>query len=202
MNNHRVTKYSAFTLIELLVSTTIILLLILAAAPSFDKVQSKNRIRGGAEILQYCVSRAKSLALAPETNSSNLVSYLAILYDVTDPTKPNQCEVYEKTSGTPPILTLVDTYKLSNSVRISHFIVNGATLAQSTYTFEFENQNHGLATRVLDPSGNPDPNNEMTAFSVQDEKLNCQQLKFFYETGEILLEKLGIMNSSGLCIGS
>lgn len=203
MKNNQTIKYSAFTLIELLVSTAIILVLILAAAPSLDKVQSKNRLRGGAEILQNCVSRAKSLALAPETNTNNLESYTATLYASTfGPTvsaSPNQCLVYENYNDASPS-KLIDTYRLSNSVQISPFIVNNNTLDQFNYTFE--NKNHGLATRKVDANGNPSPNDEMNDFSVQDEKLNCQQLKFFYETGEILLEKLGIMDSLGSCIGS
>lgn len=203
MKNTKKIKYSAFTLIELLVSTAIILVLILAAAPSLDKVQSKNRLRGGAEMLQNCVSRAKSLALAPETNSTNLKSYTATLYAstfvATASARPNQCLVYELYNDT-TTPKLIDTHRLSNSVQISPFIVNNPTPDQFTYTFE--NTNHGLATREVDTNGNPSPNDEMTLFSVQDEKLNCQQLTFFYETGEILLEKLGIMNSSGSCIGS
>lgn len=202
MKNTKNIKYSAFTLIELLVSTAIILVLILAAAPSLDKVQSKNRLRGGAEILQNCVSRAKSLALAPETNTSDLESYTATLYASTFVSTasagPNQCLVYEVYKNITTTPKLIDTYRLSNSVQISPF--NNTTPDQFTYTFE--NKNHGLATRKTDPNGNPDPTNEMNDFSVQDEKLNCQQIKFFYETGEILLEKLGIMDSSGSCIGS
>lgn len=198
MKNTKNIKYSAFTLIELLVSTAIILVLILAAAPSLDKVQSKNRLGGGAEMLQNCVSRAKSLALAPETNTSDLESYTATLYASTFAStasaSPNQCLVYEVYNDPATPSKLIDAYRLSNSVQMSPFIVNSITLDQFTYTFE--NKNHGLATRELDP------NDEMTLFSVQDEKLNCQQLTFFYETGEILLEKLGIMNSSGSCIGS
>lgn len=203
MKNFQSKQCYAFTLIELLVSTTIILLLILAAVPSYDKVQSKNRVQSGGEVIQNCVSRAKSLALAPETNAGNLISYSATLYartfTQTSTANPNECIVYENTqTGSAIASTKIDTYKMRNNIRISPFILNSSAVDQFTYTFE--NQNHGLATREYDVNGNPNPSAELNDFSTEDEKLNCLQIKFFYQTGEILLEKLGTIDSTGVCI--
>lgn len=190
-------KNFAFTLIELLVSVSIILMLLVAAMPNLNKVQSKNRLRSSGEIIQNCIAQAKSFALAPDTDVNNLIYYKAVLYSKNyippipnQDDQPNRCLVYQYDDNNTKIMT---KFKLSNNIRLSRFTVNSATL--DTFTYYFTAENHGSATREANV------NNEMSEFSVEDEKLDCQQLKFFYETGEILLEKFGTMNLSNQCVG-
>src|SRR3989338_5219615 len=56
---------TGFTLIELIVTSAIILLLIVVAAPSYDRVRAHNELNLSGQKLQNCIDQAKSLALGP-----------------------------------------------------------------------------------------------------------------------------------------
>lgn len=168
---------SGFTLIELLVSTSIILLLIGASTPSFNRLKNRNQVRTNAQQLQNCVHEARGLALAPETTDQNLISYYALW---NNEIQPNTCTIYRNYyQDTEIIQEEVSSYKLTGDLESS--------LTNKKQIYEFETNKQGKVKDRVDLANQ---------FFLIEKGSECLNLRFIKESGIILLEDSGIIDTN------
>ncbi len=173
-----------FTLIELLVSTSIILLLIVSAAPSYSRVRSRNDLRLAAQNLQNCFSQARSLALGPRTGDEGIDPYDSQISQVS-----NQWRCQIRINFDSDKNGIIESSNAISDLPI--ILSSGLNLRQannpnslSNLSYRFDPDDLGKA----DP-GIPLPN--ITNLYLNDSSNICLNLRFVYETGELLLEDLG-----------
>lgn len=176
-------KTRGFTLIELLVSVTIIFMLMMATAGSYDKLRSRNIIRTSGSIIRDCVMQAKSLALGPEIQARNIEYYSATIgaMNHSSDDHKNRCIIERKTNES-ETLTLVETIKLNPVIKIH------TPLGYTENQYIFRPTKNGVAEVI----GSLD-------FFLESDTNDCLNMKFIKESGELFLEDVGQINAN-LCL--
>lgn len=166
-----------FTLIELLVSSTIIVLMLLVAAPAYDQVQSRNELKAGALKIQNCILTAKAQALGPATNDTGIIAYQAAISRTRISrniyAKNWQCQVITRSQNGKLVL---ETIKLLPEINI---YIN-TPVTPPTLLYEFL---PGARGQTVAGSNNQ--------FYLFDNKNRCLKLYFDYAIGELRLQDSG-----------